>query len=136
MTKQPAKSDNVDDEPEDGVFAIPEGMVIPEEFRGVRKYPPPNMKHLAKKVEGNGAEKYTRDWTGNDTSARNQNGVVYFDESPLRLRLSWKRSKKDRAKVVGVFDLHLRTLLREKYVRIEKGVKMASAYASTTTLMA
>ena len=89
----------------------------------MNQYPPANMKHLVQRVEGEGAEKYTRDWTGNDTSARNHHSIVYLIESPLTLRLSWKKSKKDTARVVGVFDLHLRELLDKEYVRIEKEVR-------------
>jgi hypothetical protein len=88
-------------------------------------YPPSHLSHLVRRVEGARASDIQRDWTGNDESARNHNGVVYLNESPLRLRLSWKKSPKDPVKLIGVFDLDLRKLLAEQYVRIEPRVQGA-----------
>ncbi len=42
-----------------------------------------------------------------------------MSESPLRLRLSWRKSKHDFAHLIGVFDLGLRNLLEAGYVRLE-----------------
>src|SRR6266576_3844535 len=61
-----------------------------------------------------------RNWTGNDRSARNHNGVVHLSESPLRICLSWKRSPRDPARLVGEFDLDLHDLLAKGFVRTEK----------------
>jgi hypothetical protein len=82
-------------------------------------YPASHLSHLARRVGGSEASGIQRDWTGNDESARNHHGVVSLNESPLRLRLSWKKSSKDAAKSIGVFHLDLRKLLAEQYVRIE-----------------
>ncbi len=90
-------------------------------MRGVK--PPANMRHLVQRVEGEGAEKYTRDWIGNDTNARSHHSIVYLTEGSLRLRLSWKKSTKDLPKVIGVFDLLLRQLRDKGYVRSEKGIE-------------
>jgi hypothetical protein len=37
----------------------------------------------------------------------------------MRLRLSWKRSPNDPVHLIGVFDLDLRKLLADGYVRVE-----------------
>ena len=39
-------------------------------------YPPRDKSHLVQRVEGLEAAKYSRDWTGNDKSARNHTIVV------------------------------------------------------------
>ena len=88
-------------------------------------YPPSHLSHLVRRVESSQASGIQHDWTGNDESARNHNGVVSLNESPLRLRLSWKKSPKDAVKLIGVFDLDLRKLLAEQYVRIEPRVQGA-----------
>ena len=77
-------------------------------------YPPSQMSYLARRVDGSVVSGIQRDWTGNDESARNHHGVVYLNESPLRLRLSWKKSPNDSAKFIGVFRLDLRKLLAEQ----------------------
>jgi hypothetical protein len=65
--------------------------------------------------------KTQRNWVGNDASARNHTGVVYLDESPLKIRLSWKSNRKASPKLVGFFDLDLRKLLTDGNVRRERG---------------
>ena len=82
-------------------------------------YPPSYLSHLVRRVDSAQVSDIQRDWTGNDESARNHNGVVYLKESPLRLRLSWKKSATDTAQFIGVFDLDLQQLLDAKYVRTE-----------------
>jgi hypothetical protein len=89
------------------------------------QYPPPNMRHLVQRVEGAGADRFSRDWTGNDTSARQHHSIVSLSEGRLRLRLSWKKSRDDSPRVVGVFDLQLQQLLDKQFVRVEKGVENA-----------
>jgi len=81
-------------------------------------FPPANMNHLVRRVEEEASD-IRRDWTGNDESARNHNGKVLLSESPLRLRLSWKKSQKDSARLVGIFDLDLNRLLKAGYIRPE-----------------
>lgn len=44
---------------------------------------------------------------------------VPLNESPLRLRLSWKKGPKDSARLVGIFDLDLKQLLKAGYIRYE-----------------
>ena len=76
------------------------------------------MSHLVRRVP-NGGAKIRRDWTGNDEGARNHHGKVRLSESPLRLRLSWKKGPKDSARLVGIFDLDLKQLLKAGYIRYE-----------------
>lgn len=78
-----------------------------------------DMDDFVKRVHGSEVG-IQRDWVGNDTSARNQHGVVYLNESPLRLRLSWRASREDPSKFLGIFDLDLRKLLAAGHVRLEK----------------
>lgn len=86
-------------------------------------YPPSHLSHLARRVQDSAASGIRRDWTGNDKSARNHHGVVDLHESPLRLRLSWRRSPCDPAQLIGVFDLDLPGLLAGHYVRVEPGTR-------------
>jgi hypothetical protein len=82
-------------------------------------YLPASMSHLVRRVPNEEVSNVRRDWTGNDGSHRNHNGKVRLSESPLRLRLSWKKGPNDSAHLVGVFDLDLKQLLREGYIRYE-----------------
>ena len=82
-------------------------------------YPPADMDHLVRRVPNEAASNIRRDWTGNDESERNHNGKVPLSESPLRLRLSWKKGPKDSARLVGIFDFDLKELLRAGYIRYE-----------------
>lgn len=82
-------------------------------------YPPASMSHLVRRVPNEGASNIRRNWTGNDESARSQNEKIRLIESPLRLRLSWKKGSKDYAQLVGIFDLDLQRLLKEGYIRLD-----------------
>jgi len=88
-------------------------------IRSVESYPSGDMSHLVRRVPNEGASKVSRDWTGNDKSNRNNHNKVSLSESPLRLRLSWKKGPKDSARLVGIFDLDLRQLLKAGYIRYE-----------------
>ena len=91
----------------------------------IEPYPASRFKHLVRRVQDTEKLGIDRDWTGNDRSARNHNGVVRLNESPLRLRLSWKESPNDPVRRIGIFELDLRKLLAERYVRIEPRVRDA-----------
>ena len=82
-------------------------------------YPRTDMSHLVRRVPNEEATNIRRDWTGNDESARSQHEKVSLNESPLRLRLSWKNGPKDSARLVGIFDLDLKELLKGGYIRYE-----------------
>jgi hypothetical protein len=82
-------------------------------------YPLLSVSHLARRVPNSEVSEIRRDWTGNDESDRNHNGKVPLIESPLRLRLSWKKGPKDSARLVGIFDLDLKQLLKAGYIRYE-----------------
>ncbi len=82
-------------------------------------FPPSSMSHLVRRVPNEEASDIRRDWTGNDESDRNHNGKVPLIESPLRLLLSWKKSSEDSARLIGIFDLDLRRLLKAGYIRLE-----------------
>ena len=77
------------------------------------------MDDFGKRVQGSEVG-IKRNWIGNDASARNHHGVVYLSESPLRIRLSWRASRGNSPRIVGIFDLDLRKLLTAKYVCLEK----------------
>ena len=82
-------------------------------------YPLLSVSHLARRVQNSEVSEIRRDWTGNDESARNHHERVDLGESPLRLRLSWKKSPKDPVHLIGVYELDLRQLLTAGYTRIE-----------------
>jgi hypothetical protein len=82
-------------------------------------YPPSHLNHLAKRIKETEVKSVDRNWTGNDESKRNHNGVVYLNESPLTLCLSWKTAPNQNAKLIGIFELDLRKLLNANYVRPE-----------------
>jgi hypothetical protein len=82
-------------------------------------YPPSEMSHLVRRVSNEEASNIRREWTGNDESQRNHNGKVPLSETPLRLRLSWKKGPNDSAHLVGIFDLDLKQLLRAGYIRYD-----------------
>lgn len=86
---------------------------------GAESYPPASMSHLVRRVPNEGASNIRRDWTGNDETARNYHNKLPLSESPLRLRLSWKKGPKDSARLVGIFDLDLKQLLKAGYIRYE-----------------
>jgi len=78
-----------------------------------------SVSHLARRVQNPEGSEIRRNWTGNDESARHHHGRVSLNESPLKLRLSWKRSPKDSSHLIGIYELDLRRLLDAAYVRVE-----------------
>ena len=82
-------------------------------------YPLADMGNLVRRVQIADVSNVRRNWTGNDESARNQHAKVSLSESPLRLRLSWKKGPKDSARLIGVFDLNLHRLLKAGYIRLD-----------------
>ena len=82
-------------------------------------YPPSNLSHLAQRLQSSEVSGVDCDWTGNDESGRHNHNKVSLNSSPMRLRLSWKRSPDDHVHLIGVFDLDLRKLLADGYVRVE-----------------
>jgi hypothetical protein len=61
--------------------------------------------------------KATRQWTGNDCTARNHHGAVRLDETPLVLCLRWRKSASAPIQPVGTFKLDLSALLSAGYVQ-------------------
>lgn len=61
-----------------------------------------------------------RTWTLRDDNQQHHHGVVAVRESPLYLRLRWRRSATRPVYDVGTFRLHLRALLAEDYIRPEE----------------
>jgi len=82
-------------------------------------YPPARMNHLVRRVQNADASGIRRNWTGNDENHRNQHERVPLSESPLRLRLSWKKGPRDSTHLIGIFDLDLMRLLEAGYIRID-----------------
>jgi hypothetical protein len=83
------------------------------------EYPLPSMTHLVRRLQNSDVSEIDRDWTGNDESARHNHNRVSLNESPLKLRLSWKHSPKDSSHLIGIYELDLRRLLDAAYVRVE-----------------
>ena len=83
------------------------------------EYPLPGMTHFVRRLQNSDVSEIDRDWTGNDESARNHHNRVSLNESPLKLRLSWKRTPKDSSHLIGIYELDLRRLLEAGFVRVE-----------------
>jgi hypothetical protein len=84
-------------------------------------FPPAGMSYLVQKVPNEDASDIRRNWTGNDENDRHHHGKVPLIESPLRLRLHWRKSSRDPSCLIGIFDLDLHALLRAGYIRPEPG---------------
>jgi hypothetical protein len=64
------------------------------------------------------SESCRRDWTGNDEKGKNtHHGAIPLNESPLNIRLAWRRSSTAEPRLVGCFRLDLIGLLNEKYLQ-------------------
>jgi hypothetical protein len=88
-------------------------------------FPPSRLSHLVRRVDDSPPPTIHRKWTGNDDFFRNYHCVVNLNQSPLRLKLLWKESSNASSHLVGIFDLDLRRLVEENYVRLEQGVEGA-----------
>jgi hypothetical protein len=65
-------------------------------------------------------ETINRQWTGNDDNGFHCHGVVSIDESPLSIRLYWKRATQAPKHLVGTYLLDLYALCERGFVRWEK----------------
>jgi hypothetical protein len=63
------------------------------------------------------AAQCTRKWTLNERVNGNHFGRVRKNESPLRIRLYWKRNDEAPRKLVGAYELDLYALKKAGYVR-------------------
>lgn len=79
-------------------------------------YPSADHVHLVARLSD--SEPPSRTWTLRDDNHQAHHGVVGGLETPV-IRLQWRSSASAPVQVVGTFRLHLRTLLRERYVRAE-----------------
>jgi len=77
-----------------------------------------NLEELCKLVEGD-CGKGDLNRVGNDTSQRNQSGVVRENAISLVLRLSWRRSKASPKSFIGCYRLNLVGLEAAGYIRKE-----------------
>lgn len=84
-----------------------------------KTYPQAHHRHLVRRVEHIDASGTCRTWTGNDESYRNHNGKVRLSESPLTINLSWKKSPREPIYFIGTFELELKRLLEDDYIRLE-----------------
>lgn len=63
----------------------------------------------------------SREWTGNDRVNQNFFGRVRLDESPLHIRLYWKKHDNAPRKLIGAYRLDLDSLLDGGYLREVEG---------------
>jgi hypothetical protein len=82
--------------------------------------PLPHLSRFAQRVNDSDAGEIHRDWIGNDEKGNRSHydRNVSLNESPLRMRLSWKGSSDAPVRFIGVFDLDLHKLLAANYIRI------------------
>jgi hypothetical protein len=59
------------------------------------------------------------DWTGNDSSGRNNHNAVLLAKGSVDLKLCWKESKSSQVKFIGCYRLGLAGLVREKLIRFD-----------------
>lgn len=59
----------------------------------------------------------SREWTGNDRVQRHHFGRVRLNESPLDIRLYWKKDDNSPRRLIGAYRIDLRALLRHCYIR-------------------
>jgi hypothetical protein len=76
--------------------------------------------HLVRRVNQVPAGARVRSWTLRDDNHQHHHGVVSASESPLWLRLRWRRTASSSLHEIGLFRLDLRALLAEDYVRPEQ----------------
>ncbi|MBN2284422.1 MAG: hypothetical protein JXO48_11085 [Deltaproteobacteria bacterium] len=88
------------------------------------RYPLPQFGHLAQRVQQGSLLQKNRHWTGNDDFEHHYHIAVPLDHDPLYLHLSWKRHADGAAEFIGIFKLHIGTLLQEGYIRQEGGGKV------------
>ena len=69
-----------------------------------KSYPPSSLDHLAQRLKNSEVSGIDRDWTGNDKSGRQHHGKVNLNSSPMKLRLSWKRSPDDPIHLIWYFQ--------------------------------
>lgn len=82
-------------------------------------FPPAGMSYLIRKVRSIDASDIQRNWTGNDENDRHHHGKIPLIDSPLRLRLYWRKNSREPSCLIGIFDLDLQGLLRAGYIRLE-----------------
>ena len=94
------------------------------------EYPSPGMTHLVRRLQNSDVSEIDRDWTVNDESARQHHGKVSLNESPLKLRLSWKQTPRDFSHLVGLYELDLSDCLRLDSFVLNRIQRMKSDCAS------
>jgi hypothetical protein len=72
---------------------------------------------LVEHVEEKAMPRRHRRWNGNDTSERQHHARVPVSETPMFLRLSWRRNRNSPAVHVANLKLDLPGLLAGRYVR-------------------
>lgn len=77
-----------------------------------------NERLLATRIGDTYAGRGVRLWTLNDEQGH-YHGVVDLSESPLLLKLSWRRTADGQVMPVGVYRLDLRGLLDAGFIRTE-----------------
>jgi hypothetical protein len=60
-----------------------------------------------------------RSWTGNDENGRHHHSAIPLSDSPLYLKLAWKRGSKSHPYFIGNFVLNLEGLLASGFIREE-----------------
>lgn len=63
----------------------------------------------------------SREWNGNDRVNQNYFGRVRLNESPLSIRLHWKKDDNSPSQLIGAYSIDLEFLLQEGYVRKAEG---------------
>jgi hypothetical protein len=82
--------------------------------------PPEAMAHLVRRVSEAPRGTRVRTWTLRDDNHQHYHNAVSARESPLWLRLRWRRTASTPVHDVGLFRLDLHALLAEDFIRPEQ----------------
>lgn len=84
------------------------------------QFPLHHLSHFARRVQDSDAGEIHRNWIGNDDKGNrsHHDRNISLNESPLKLRLSWKEHSDAPVQFIGVFDLDLNKLLAANYIHV------------------
>ncbi|OGV70400.1 MAG: hypothetical protein A2283_19000 [Lentisphaerae bacterium RIFOXYA12_FULL_48_11] len=74
---------------------------------------------MIKKLDDNA--ECSRNWIGNDRVNQHYYARIRLNESPLSLGLQWKELDDSPKRLVGKYNLDLKSLLNKKFIRIVDG---------------
>jgi hypothetical protein len=87
-------------------------------------YPLFQFRRLVRRIEQGLLLEHFRHWTGNDEKDHHYHILLPVTGKPVYLNLFWKKGAEAPVHHIGSFELHLKALLSEGYIRSEKEGKV------------